>query len=73
MPGPYFPTFSAEMTRVDYFIIGFWIVLLIIVAFSMYSLKKSLDGILEEMKGINAVAQELKEQSRDVKDILKEV
>ncbi|NJE07686.1 hypothetical protein E3E31_03965 [Thermococcus sp. M39] len=73
MPGPYFPAFYSEMTRVDYLIVGFWIILLIIVAFSMHSLKNSLDGVLDEVKGINAVAQKLKEQSKSVNELLQEV
>ena len=73
MPGPYFPSFYSEMTRVDYLIVGFWVVLVIVVALSIYSLKKSLDGLLDEIRQINSGAQQLKEQSKQISEILREV
>ncbi|WP_042680357.1 hypothetical protein [Thermococcus paralvinellae] len=76
MPGPYFSNFysyAEGITKTDYFIIGLWIVLLVIVAFSMYSLKKSINELLDEVKDLNAVAHQLKEQNKSIDKLLEEI
>ncbi|ALM74913.1 hypothetical protein [Thermococcus barophilus] len=76
MPGPYFSkfyTYAQGMTRTEYLVIGLWIILLIIIVFLLYSLKKSLDSVLSEAKEISATAQQLKEQSKNIDEMLQEV
>ncbi|WP_457753997.1 hypothetical protein [Thermococcus sp.] len=73
MPGPYFSSFYPEMTRIDYLIIGFWAVLVIVVASSLYILKRSLNALLEEVKQTNSVAHQLRNQSKHINEVLQEV
>ncbi|NJE42063.1 hypothetical protein [Thermococcus sp. GR6] len=73
--GPYLPQYFYAETPgyVEYVNIALWLVLLVVVLFSMYSLHKNLNAVLSEMRGINTVASELREQTNSVEKILEEV
>ncbi len=73
--GPYFSEYLYAETPgyVTYLSIALWLVLLAVVAVSMYSLNRSLSTLLVEMKGVNATALELMNETSDVRKILEEV
>ncbi|WP_258084339.1 hypothetical protein [Thermococcus thermotolerans] len=73
--GPYFSQYIYAETPgyVAYLSIALWLVLLAVVATSMYSLTKSLNSLLWEMREINATALELMNETSDVEKILEQV
>ncbi|WP_457742034.1 hypothetical protein [Thermococcus sp.] len=58
---------------VEYIILGIWVALLIITIFMFYTLNRNINAVLEEAKVTTSLASELRNESKAVKEILREV